>query len=104
MDKLNKAIVSLIGVCIMAVVSFAVKAWVLSAVWAWFIVPVGLPAIGVAHAVGIMLTYSAIRGLSHADMYAIKQDKEKPIARMFSHGVIAPMIVYACALIAHSFM
>lgn len=34
------------------------QGWGLSTVWSWFVVPLGLPAIGVIHAIGLMITYS----------------------------------------------
>lgn len=106
MDKLNKAIVSFIGISLLAAGGFVIKGWVLSAVWQWFVVPIGLPVIGIAHAIGISLTYSAIHGISHAELYAIRQmkDKESTASRMLTSSYVAPMIVYAFAWIAHSFM
>lgn len=38
------------------------QAWAISVLWGWFIVPLGLPAIGIASAVGISVTLSAMRG------------------------------------------
>lgn len=38
------------------------QAWAISVLWGWFIVPLGLPVIGTAAAVGISVTVSVIRG------------------------------------------
>lgn len=38
------------------------QAWAISVLWGWFIVPLGLPAIGIAAAVGVSVTVSALRG------------------------------------------
>jgi hypothetical protein len=38
------------------------QAWAISVLWGWFIVPLGLPAIGIAAAIGISTTMSAMRG------------------------------------------
>ena len=38
------------------------QAWAISVLWGWFIVPLGLPAIGIAAAIGISVTMSAMRG------------------------------------------
>lgn len=38
------------------------QAWAISVLWGWFIVPLGLPAIGIAAAIGVSVTVSALRG------------------------------------------
>jgi hypothetical protein len=38
------------------------QAWAVSVLWGWFIVPLGLPAIGIAAAIGLSVTMSALRG------------------------------------------
>jgi len=50
-----------------------IRGWALSTLWAWFLVPIGLPAIGIATALGI----SVIIGLFtvHLNHDKIKVDK-----------------------------
>jgi hypothetical protein len=41
--------------------------WALSTLWAWFCVPLGLPALGVAHAAGMLLVLGMLRVRRHDD-------------------------------------
>jgi len=36
----------------------ALRGWVLFVLWGWFLIPLGLPAIGIAHALGIQCIVS----------------------------------------------
>ncbi len=49
-----------VGEFALALVLAAWKAFVLSVVWGWFVVPLGAPAIGVLHAYGLMLMLSLV--------------------------------------------
>ena len=49
------AIAAIVGVTALGVV---VNGWVLSHLWIWFLVPLGLPVISVAHCIGISMVTS----------------------------------------------
>lgn len=61
----NSAITTIVATpfAIALVVLLAIQqAWAISILWGWFIVPLGVPAIGIAAAVGVSVTVSALRG------------------------------------------
>lgn len=39
------------------------NAFVLSALWGWFVVPLGVPGINMAHAMGLSLIVGALKGI-----------------------------------------
>lgn len=60
------------GLCYLAVVvGFLLSALVFSVLWSWFVVPLGVPSINMAHAMGIGLMLGVLRGVhsepSHDD-------------------------------------
>ncbi len=44
-------------------ISFAVTGWVLSVLWGWFVVPLGLKQIGLAHAIGLSTVVGLMTGV-----------------------------------------
>jgi len=56
--------IMLFGTLGLVVALGVLRGWVLSYLWLWFLVPVGVPAIGVAHAMGMSLLISLFT--SHA--------------------------------------
>lgn len=54
------ALLLIIGIfaAIFALVAF--RGFVLSYLWAWFLVPLGLPEIGIAHAIGIAMMMALV--------------------------------------------
>jgi len=73
------------------------RGWVLTILWMWFIVPLGVPEIGIAHAWGI----SMIIGMLTAT-HIYKEDKN-PV-KSFTNLIFAPLILLAFAYVIHSFM
>ena len=58
-----------VGCFAVAVLTLIAAAFTLSTLWGWFIVPLGAPAIGIAHAAGIsvLLTYLKMRQVKAKD-------------------------------------
>jgi hypothetical protein len=56
MDKLGTAVIAII--C--AILATILSGFVLTQLWAWFIVPLGVPAIGIAHGIGLSLVASML--------------------------------------------
>ena len=54
------------------------RGFVLSILWAWFLVPLGLPEIGIAHALGV----SVIIGLTYAGLSDKKADPDESLAEV----------------------
>jgi hypothetical protein len=57
-DKLFAGLttIAVLGVMALSVAGWMLDAFVFRALWAWFLVPLGLPPIGLAHAFGVGLT------------------------------------------------
>lgn len=67
------ALIGIVLGAITAIALFAIyNAWVLSILWGWFIVPLGVKAISIGHAYGFTLTTGLI--LSNR---GIKENKDK---------------------------
>lgn len=56
-----KALAYLVALTLILPLLIAEQGWAISTLWAWFLVPLGAPAIGIAAAAGIAVTISAIR-------------------------------------------
>lgn len=74
------------------------RAWVMAQLWAWFMVPLGVVSIGMAHTLGLstlfgMYTY-------HLTRTEVKND----IAKSFWLMVLVPFIAYFLGILYHSFM
>lgn len=70
-----------------------IRGWALSTLWAWFLVPIGLPAIGIATALGI----SVIIGLFtvHLNNDKIKVDKNSSsdmIGTIIAKAIGGPLV------------
>jgi len=74
------------------------KGYVLSVVWGWFIVPLGMVEISAVHGAGLILAYDAISGLSLSDLAVAEKKKgAEKIASMVTTGYLAPTIILGVA-------
>lgn len=81
---------------------YAIQGWVLSILWAWFIVPMfNLPPLGILQAIGITL----VVGLLTGSAYKAPQNKEngERYAAIVT-AVIGPFVVLLVGWIVHSLM
>lgn len=84
-----------IGLGIVATILHGV---VLKITWTWFLVPLGLPVISVAHAIGIALIASY---LTKNDDYAAAEMETHILAAKY---LIKPVVFFIFAWIVHLFM
>ena len=79
---------------VVLVASMPLEAWALSALWWWFVVPFGAPALGFAHAIGLAVLARTLRGAQRA---ASKEDIErwttKPLGTAAAHVFRYPFAV-----------
>ena len=67
-EKTRKTRSTVIAECVLVVISGILGAWTFSLLWGWYIAPVlGVARIGIAQALGIMLTASLINGSSSGE-------------------------------------
>lgn len=91
--------------------------WLLTAVWTWFMVPLGLPVLPLAHAIGIiyvmhLLFPSLHQSVSNIPSKIDKWDEEGLNSReklvkvwmLIPKLFIGPAFVWFCAYIAHLYM
>ena len=72
------------------------RAWVLTILWGWFIVPFGLPALGIAWAIGIAATIS---------IFTAKPVKsEEGDNSSLAFAIVQPLMALLIGFVAHSFL
>jgi hypothetical protein len=76
--------------------------WVLSVLWGWFLVPLGIPPILILHAIGVGVTISLLtsHGPKGKDERTSTEKMREAIAFMF----MTPLVALAMGWIVHSFM
>jgi len=93
METLIVIVGGIVGTAAIIVPLAMLRGFVLSTMWAWFVVPLGLPAIGIALAIGLSLTVGLFSGLSP------KRD-EKPWVQIAA-GFVAPLLTLFCGWLVH---
>ena len=71
-------------------------AYVATVMWGWFVVPLGVAAIGKAHAYGLMTMIGLLRNYN--------TDDESSIGAKIFIGIAVPALVLFAGFIAHEFM
>lgn len=72
--------------------------YVVSVLWGWFIVPLGAPPVGIAHALGLMLMASLpLLGLAKA------KDEDDALFTIIKSWVIS-LLALGCGWLYHAFM
>jgi hypothetical protein len=74
------------------------QAYIIAVLWGWFMLQFGLPAIGVAHAIGLRCIFLLFRG-----GYAMPKQKDKFWERWIAPFLI-PAVVLGIAWIAKRYM
>jgi hypothetical protein len=76
-----------VGIFTLMVSAAILRGWALSILWGWFAVPIfGLPALGVAQAIGIAMTVGL---MTHQYIPAKDKDKWMPVVTMILTPFIA---------------
>lgn len=73
------------------------RAWVLTILWAWFVVPLGVGTIGIAHAYGLALAAQMFTGTS-------TKSKDEGLLYGIGLSVFGSLLFLAVGAIAHAFM
>lgn len=86
---------------LLALVPWALIAWgwALQLMWMWFLVPLGIPALGLAHAIGI-------RGLVQIAAYSqiSSARREVSAAEAVTHALLIPPLAVGVAWCVKAFM
>lgn len=78
------------------------RGFVTSYLWYWFLVPFGLPAITVSHAIGLALLVGMFTQAQKSD--TDKMDLDDALKVLFTHGILAPLFVLLVGYIVHRIM
>lgn len=86
---------SRLGITLLAILVFVAfigvmclyHAWVIATLWAWFIVPLGVTKIGIAHAYGISTLITAVIGVR--GLYAPEDKRQEALVASFLMPIIA---------------
>ena len=72
------------------------RGYVLHAMWGWFVVPLGVPAVGIVHAIGIAGVAGALVPNHRGD--------DSPSWRQLAVGMVNMLLTWGIAAIVHLFM
>jgi len=70
--------------------------FVTAELWGWFVVPLGVPAIGIAHALGLRLVV-------HVATFTYAEDKRGQGERL-ANAIVLPLFAWAFGAIYHAFL
>lgn len=90
-----------VGILAFIVLVF-LSAFTVSTLWGWFLVPLGLPVIGMVHAYGLGLVATYITGTTNLAVRASKQDKG--YYESIVTGLLIPCFTLLFGYVTHSFM
>ena len=90
-------VIILLGVVLLVAASAVLRGFVLSVLWGWFVVPLGVPDIGIAWSIGLAALISMI---THQDVKT--EDRELGVA--IGIAIATPLMCLLFGWIAHSFM
>lgn len=79
-------------------------ALVLKAMWGWFVVPLGVAPIGLAHAYGLYVLASYLTYQSDSTTEADTRDVSKAVVGIFRKGLMRIVVTALAAFIAYSLM
>ena len=106
-DDLVK-ILGYVALAVLSIVAFAailvpfsiLSGWALSWLWLWFLVPLGVPAIGLAHSIGIVSLVSFLTKQYNPTSNDTSEEKYGKLA----YAVMSPFLALGIGYIVHSFM
>ena len=102
MDFTDGVMLTLLSI-VLIVSSVLVSAWAIATLWIWFLVPLGLPVIGYAHALGINLMMTVFTQDFNTKSEE-SDDKVKKFVTQIVKAILFPVIFVGIGWIYHSFM
>ena len=97
-EKKEKRVV-LLKILALVVTLTILEGTLLSLMWKWFMVPLGVPPIGIAHAYGIWSVVSMVRYRHHGEDFDLDKAQKALTSVMYGWA-----ICFICAWIAHKIM
>lgn len=87
---------------LMIVPSAIVRGFVLMKMWLWFIVPLGVNAISITHAIGLATLAGLLTHQSTGK--ELEKDQGKLIGSAIGEGFLAPLLILLMGYVIKSFM
>lgn len=86
--------------------SVTLKGWVLSIIWTWFLIDLGVPPISIPEAVGILIIYGFVSEKieSSKTKSSSKKDPLEELSYLLGQMFFAPLLTLAMGYIAHLFL
>lgn len=98
------ALGSVVGILALLVLSSMWKGYVLTVLWAWFVVPTfGLPTLALAPAIGLAMVVSFLTHQSDASK-APEGDFSDHMAKAVAHALLLPAMVLGIGWVVKQFM
>jgi putative Mn2+ efflux pump MntP len=91
------------GIVLLLFVLSIVRGLVFAQLWAWFVMPFGAPAIGIAHAIGLAVLVTMLTG----QRAKTDDDGEKSLSefgKTLAYGIGVPLCALGIGYVAHNFM
>jgi hypothetical protein len=82
-----------------AILTYILNGWALSLLWYWFVVPFGIPEIGISWAIGLGILFSLLTNHNEP-----KKNDETDNGKLSAFAVVRPLLAVAVGYIVHSFM
>lgn len=101
MDNKMYGLIILILVPLLVPFVYIINGLVLSIMWRWFIVPLGVIAIGKAHAIGIASIVGMVAKNSNQED---NRDVSEKFVAFISVGIVSPFIVLSIGYLMKSLM
>jgi hypothetical protein len=98
MSEPGDSLLKIMGVIAAFVGTVCIRAWVLSILWAWFVVPIGVIALSVPHAIGFACVCQLILGTT------TKPKEDEDFAGIVVMGILLALLSLGFGWIVKSFM
>ena len=93
------------GIAAMVALSTILSGWVLTILWAWFVVPFGIQQIGIAHGIGICFVGRLIMGSANGNsQHDRNEDHFNKITRAVATLILTPLAPLFVGWIVKGFM
>lgn len=93
----------IVGVPALLSLSAILNGWVLTYLWLWFVTPLGLPSLSIAHAIGISCVISFLT-YQYIERPKEKEPLQSQISTLVTVCVFRPLIVLGFGWIIHFFV
>jgi len=102
MDKFQRYLLGTAAVAVVSLLTTILRGWVLCDLWRWFMEPMGLPGIGMAHAVGL----STLVGLLTHQPDPPGKDKDATFLLLYATfmSVGLSLMAWIMGALAHAYM